>query len=378
MRNTRDTVVGWLIQLAVLALIVSLAAQLSLNAYDALALRGLLPSFHFLFETAGFDIGEVFLPYSRSSSYLLAFACGILNTLYVSLVASILATFLGLGIALMRISPNILSRAMGSTYVHFFRNIPLLLLLIFWKGAVFNLLPSLEEAHVLPGSILLSNRGLAMPFFDANLGLWEWLIATEIAFLVAAPFVIFLPFFKQRRRTSLLLLFVLSATTLFFAVPERPTLGISYPEVGTYNTTGGLAFSPEFLALTSGLILFEAAFMAEVIRSGLLAVPKGQKEASLALGLTNLQTIRLVTLPQAMRLITPPMISQYLNLIKNTSLAVYIGYPDLFAVAGTIFNQTGRSVEVILLVMSTYLFFSLSTSWILNIYNERTRWGRPK
>ena len=272
--------------------------------------RRIASGFGFLGREAGFEIGEsAFLRYDASDSYFRALVVGLTNTLAVAVVGIILATILGTFIGLFRLSKNFLLRMLSAAYVEFIRNVPLLVQLFFWYAVITEGMPGPREAlSPLPG-VFLSNRGLFFPSFSG------------------------------------------------------------VPELQGFNFTGGLAVSPEFAALLFGLVTYTAGFIAEIVRAGILAVDRGQGEAAHALGLTRTQTTRLIILPQALRVIIPPMTSQYLNLTKNSSLAVAIGYPDLVSIANTTMNQTGQAIEGIAIIMAVYLTISLSISAFMNWYN---------
>lgn len=374
-----ERVLGVLSQIIVVGVVFGLLGYFYNNMITALREQlGVAINYGFLRSTAGFDIGESLISYSRADTYLRAFIVGLLNTLQVAVLGIIFATLLGVVIGVMRLSTNFLVSRIASVYIDVFRNIPLLLLLIFWAQAVFFKLPRVQEALILPGPIYLSNRGVAVPW-GVPTDSWDTyrlilLVGLILAFVVARLLK------EQGKRTGRMPLitlwwlatFVAVAVVGWFVVPQPLTL--TTPELVGFNTQGGRVFSQQLMALLSGLIIYTAAFIAETVRAGIQAVSKGQREASTALGLTGFQTLRLIIFPQALRVIIPPLTSQYLNLTKNSSLAIAVGYPDLFAVAGnTILNQTGRAIEVFSLVMSIYLFFSLTTSFFMNIYNQRIR-----
>ena len=335
-------------------------------------------SFSFLGQAAGFDIGESLIEYSREKTYARAFLVGLLNTFQVAFLGILFATALGILIGVMRLSTNFLINRIAAVYIDFFRNIPLLVLLIFWAQAVFLKLPRVREAIVLPGPIFLSNRGVAVPWGIPSDSWGAYLIV--LAAGVALGAIIAWLLREQGKRTgrmpliTLWFLVTVAAVGLvgWLLLPQPMTLDQPYLE--GFNTKGGKILSQQFMALLSGLIIYTAAFIAEVVRAGIQSVSRGQREASTALGLTPAQTLRLIIFPQALRVIIPPLTSQYLNLTKNSSLAIAIGYPDLFAVAGnTILNQTGREIEMFTMIMGTYLSLSLLTSLLMNIYNRRIR-----
>lgn len=365
-------------QVVFLALVGGFFYYLYHNMMVALAQRGLLPSFHWLRLTAGFDIGETLIPYSRASTYGRALVVGVLNTLLVSFLGIIFATLLGIVVGVARLSGNWLVSRLAAFYVEALRNIPLLVLLVFWYTGLFLKLPRPKEAIALPGPIYLSNRGVAIPWGVPTpafrLYLWVLLFAVMVAAIVAWQLTLV---GKRTGRPPLVMLWTLVtffgiAVIGWFVLPQRP-LQWSFPELRGFNMVGGRVLSPEFSALLSGLVIYTSAYIGEVVRAGIQSVSKGQYEAARALGLSGFQTLRLIIFPQALRVIVPPLTSQYLNLTKNSSLAVYIGYPDLYSVSGTIHNQTGRAVEVTLIMMGVYLFFSLSTSAFMNWYNRKIR-----
>ena len=335
-------------------------------------------SFSFLSQTAGFDIGESLIEYSRGKTYARAFVVGLLNTFQVAFLGIIFATALGIVIGVMRLSTNFLVNRIAAVYIDIFRNIPLLVLLIFWADAVFLKLPRVREAIIMPGPIFLSNRGVAVPWGSPTDSWSAFLFVLGAGVVLGAVVAYILR--EQGKRTgrmpliTLWFLVTVAAVGLvgWIVLPQPMTL--DQPFLEGFNTQGGKTLSQQFMALLSGLIIYTASFIAEVVRAGIQSVSKGQREASTALGLSPAQTLRLIIFPQALRVIIPPLTSQYLNLTKNSSLAIAIGYPDLFAVAGnTILNQTGREIEMFTLIMGTYLSLSLLTSLLMNIYNRRIR-----
>lgn len=348
------------------------------NMVTGLQRQGTTLGFSFLQGTAGFDIAETSITYSRTSTYAQAFLVGLLNTLQVSLVGIILSTILGTILGVARMSSNLLVRNLSAAYLELMRNLSLLVFLIFWYLAVFLKLPRVAEAVIWPGQIHLTNRGIGLPWGlpTETYESYRWILWAGLAAAVLVALV--LHYIGKRTGkpplTALwaLLTFAAFAVVGWFVVPSAP-LSLDYPSVQGLNMVGGKVVTPEFMALLSGLVLYTAAFIGEVVRAGLQAVSKGQVEASRAIGLTGFQTLRLVVFPQAMRVIIPPLTSQYLNLTKNSSLAIAVGFPDMFYVSNTILNQSGRAVEMISLVMLTYLTFSLVTSWFMNWYNQRTQ-----
>lgn len=374
-----ERILAVLTQVIVVIVVAGVLYFLYSNLMAALRVRFSNPiSFDFWGQTASFDIKESLIQYSRSSTYGRAFAVGLLNTLLVAILGIGFATIFGILIGVMRLSSNFLVSRIAALYVDFFRNIPLLLLLIFWSQAVFLKLPRVQEAVVLPGPIFLSQRGVAVPWGTPT-DAWPLFLYTLLDGLVVAVVVgLILAQISQRTRykpiISLWVVLIFLAVVVVRGLLIPTPLIMSYPELVGFNTRGGRVLSPEFMAILSGLVIYTAAFIAEIVRSGIQAVAKGQREAASALGLTSFQTLRLIIFPQALRIIIPPLTSQYLNLTKNSSLAIAVGYPDLFAVAGnTIRNQTGREIEVFLLVMGVYLTLSLITSLLMNLYNRRIR-----
>ena len=335
-------------------------------------------TFSFLTQTAGFDIGESLIEYSRERTYLRAFVVGLLNTFQVAVLGIIFATALGILIGVMRLSTNFLVSKTAAVYIDIFRNIPLLVLLIFWAQGVFLKLPRVADAIVLADAFYLSNRGVAIPWGLPTDSWGTYLIVLAAGIIAGAVLAYFLREHGKRtgRMPLVTLWFIVTVAAVgligWIVLPQPMTLDVPFLE--GFNTQGGKILSQQFMALLSGLIIYTAAFIAEVVRAGIQSVSKGQREAATALGLTAAQTLRLIIFPQALRVIIPPLTSQYLNLTKNSSLAIAIGYPDLFAVAGnTILNQTGREIEMFTMIMGTYLSLSLLTSFLMNIYNRRIR-----
>lgn len=365
-------------QIAFVFILAALLGYLFRNMLAALRQQGLALGFSFLGLTAGFDIGEFLIPYGRSSTYLAAFEVGLLNTALVSLLGIMLATVLGVIIGVARLSRNILVQGLARFYIEFLRNIPLLVLLIFWYTGFFLKLPRVNQATPGPGGVLLTNRGIAIPWGSPTGTYPTYLLILALAILVAALTAAFCIWRGRRTgRTPLvwawsLLAFMIVASAGWFVLPGAPLL-LEFPTLKGLRIVGGRQLTPEFMALLSGLAIYTSAFIADVVRAGIQSVPKGQVEAAKAIGLKDFQLLRLIVFPQALRVIIPPLTSHYLNLTKNSSLAVAIGYPDLFSVSGTVLNQSGRAVEVIALVMAVYLSLSLLTSLLMNWYNRRIR-----
>jgi general L-amino acid transport system permease protein len=338
--------------------------------------RGISLSYRFLSEPAGFPISESTIEYDTSMSFGRAFLVGLINTLNVSVIGIILATMIGFIVGMARLSSNWLFARIAVAYIEFHRNIPLLVLLFLWYFAVFNRFPSVKESIRFPGPTYMNMRGLYLA--------WPRLSDTGTLFIgfVIGGFILGILLWvilrrirEQSGRETYFVPISLAVVVIFpvigwFASGGSP-LRIDVPILTGFNFIGGLRVTPEYSALLVGLTLYTAAFIAEVFRAGIQAVQRGQTEAARSLGLKNSQVLGFVVIPQAMRVIIPPLISQFLNLTKNSSLALAIGYPDLFAVGKITINQAGRAVPVFLMIMLTYLALSLLTSFVLNIYNRR-------
>ena len=368
--------VAYQVVLCVLVVLVVYAA--ASNAVDNLKRANVASGFGFWDQAAGFDISQTLIEYSASiSTYGTAFWVGLLNTLLVGAMGIVIATILGFTVGISRLSKNWLLAKVATGYVETIRNIPLLLQLLFWYNAVLKALPDIRDSHRFFGSYL-NNRGLFVPepLRDPGFG---WV---EIAILIGIAGASAFYYWARKRQMAtgqqapialVTLGLVVGLPFVVFLLLGMP-LHFDAPQVGRFNITGGLALQPEFVALLLGLSVYTAAFIAEVVRAGILAVSHGQTEASYSLGMKSGPTLRLIVVPQAMRVIVPPLTSQYLNLIKNSSLAVAVGYPDLVQVfTGTVLNQTGQAVEVVAITMLVYLFISLFTSLLMNIYNSRVK-----
>ncbi len=364
------------IQVIVIVAVGLLVAFMTRNLMTAMNERGLGFGFSFLNRSAGFDISESPIPYSSADTYGTAFLVGLLNTLFVSAVGIVLATVLGILVGIARLSPNWLLRRITSAYVELMRNTPLLVQLVLIYFAVLLQLPSVAQTLAFPGAIFLNQRGVFLPGPQLNSTLPVWLafVAGGIGVLLIARRVSRARADEGRPIRGLRAagwVLMAAIVTLGWVVAGPVTFDL--PVRDRFNFSGGLALSPEFTALLVGLVLYTAAFIGEVVRGGIQAVRPGQREAARALGLSEGDVLRLIVFPQALRVIVPPLTSQYLNLAKNSSLAVAIGYPDLFKVGQTMANQTGQPVPVIMLIMGTYLGISLVTSLIMNIYNRRVQ-----
>ena len=365
-------------QVIFIAAVLFIGYLISRNMVAGLRKQGMTLGLDFIKGTSGFDIGEKLIDYSRSSTYLRAFAVGLLNTLLVSVLGIIFSTIFGIVLGVARLSSNFLINRLASFYLELIRNLSLLVFLIFWYLGVFLKLPRVNDAVIWPGPIYLTNRGVGVPWGipTASFGTYRWILLFGLLLAIGVAYYLR----EQGRRTGRPPLTAAWATGTFlivgiigwFVLPASP-LQWDFPYVKGLNLSGGKILSPEFMALTSGLVLYTAAFIGEVVRAGIQSVSKGQVEAARALGLNGFQTLRLVVFPQALRVIIPPLTSQYLNLTKNSSLAIAVGFSDLFYVSNTIINQSGRAVEMITLVMATYLTISLLTSVFMNWYNQRIR-----
>jgi general L-amino acid transport system permease protein len=346
------------------------------TAAGNLARSHVASGFGFWNNIAGFDISQTLIDYSaQGSTYGRAFWVALLNTLVVAVVGIVLATMLGFAVGIARLSQNFLVERLATWYVELIRNVPLLLQLLFWYNAVLKALPEFAASLALPGGVLLNNRGLFLPKPDFAGGA-QILAVLGAAMLLA---VVFNRIAGRSKgfwgaigvRAAVTLAILIGLPVAVLVVTGTP-VAFDYPQVGRFNVRGGLEVLPEFVALVVGLVVYTAAFIAEVVRAGLLSVSRGQTEAAQALSLGRLQTLRLIVIPQAMRVIIPPLTNQYLNLTKNSSLAVAIGYPDLVNVFfGTVANQTNQAVEAIVLTMAVYLGLSLVTALVMNLYNAR-------
>jgi general L-amino acid transport system permease protein len=363
-------------QVALVGLVVGIAGAAAYNAAENLAHAHIATGFGFWNNTAGFDISQTLIPYSASTStFGRAFWVGLLNTLLVSGLGIVLATLLGFFIGIARLSRNWLVARLAGGYVELIRNIPLLLQILFWYNAVLKSLPELRSSIALPGRAFLNNRGLFLPRPEFGPGFGAVLLALLLGFAAAALLRLWAR--RRQERTGVQRPILWPALGLICGLPlatfvlAGDPLSFSFPEMGRFNIRGGLEILPEFAALLIALSVYTAAFIAEVVRAGVLAVPSGQTEAANALGLRSGLTLRLVVVPQAMRVIVPPLTSQYLNLIKNSSLAVAIGYPELFQVfTGSVLNITGQAVEVVAITMAVYLAISLFTSLLMSLYGR--------
>ena len=370
-----------LFQVLFLLGVILLLAILYRNMLAGLHGLGLTLNLNFLQDEAGFGISEG-IPYEPSDTYLRAFWVGIVNTLRVSIIGIICATLLGLLFGIARLSSNWLIRTIAAAYVECFRNIPLLLQILFWYTAVVGQLPKVRESISLFGGVFINNRGIYLPSPEPASGLKIWLWFLSAGLILAV--ILYIVRWRQLQQLDrpgfrakwALPAFLIVALCGWFLTPGSP-FTLDLPALQGFNYSGGMRFTPEFSALLIGLSIYTSAFIAEVVRSGIQSVVKGQREAARAVGLKEGEILRLVILPQAIPIIVPPLTSQYLNLAKNSSLAVAIGFPDLFSVGNTTLTQTGQSIPVFAMVMASYLVMSLATSAAMNWYNRRiTRIGQ--
>lgn len=367
---------AWLFQILAILAVVAVAIYLIHNTINNLSSRGITSGFAFLDRSAGFGIVQHLIDYQQGDTYGRVFLVGLLNTLLVSALCIVFASFLGFFLGLARLSDNWLLRKLSTVYIETFRNIPPLLQIFFWYFAVLRNLPGPRQAASALDMVFLSNRGLYIPSPQLGEGILAFVLSAAIAIVLSVGLFRFNRMHQmktgQLRRTwptavGLIVLLPLVAHWLFGAA-----LHWDIPLLRGFNFRGGMVLIPELAALTLALSVYTSAFIAEIIRAGIQAVPYGQHEAARSLGLPNTVTLRQVIIPQALRVIIPPLTSQYLNIVKNSSLAAAIGYPDMVSLfAGTVLNQTGQAIETIAITMSVYLIISLSISLLMNIYNRR-------
>ncbi len=367
---------GFVLQLLFVAVIAWISYEIVSNASENLKAQRITAGFGFLANTAGFDVSQNLIPYSGSDTYTRVFFVGLLNTLLVSLIGVFFATLIGFLVALGRLSPNWLLARISGGYVELVRNLPLLFQILFWYLAVLAALPNPRQSIALFGSFFLSNRGLVIPKPIGDPGFEPFLLAILIAVVASVGLWRYSRWqlfqhgkmFKVWPYMLGLLIGLPLMSALIFGAP----VSFEVPVLKGFNFSGGSRVIPEFVALTLALSTYTAAFIAEIVRAGILSVHKGQMEAGASLGLQRGSALRLIVIPQALRVILPPLTNQYLNLTKNSSLAVAIGYPDLVSVfAGTTLSQTGQAIEIIGITMGVYLLISLVTSAIMSFYGWR-------
>ena len=363
-------------QLVLIAVIVTVVWGASHYAVQNMAKLGVPLNFGFWDQTAGFEISQSLISYSAVSTYGRAFWVGLLNTLLVSAIGIVFATVLGFLIAIFRLMPNWIVSKLATVYVELFRNIPLLLQLLFWYNVVLKSLPAPRQSVSVFGIAFLNTRGLILP--SPVFGDKAWAVGAALAIGIAASVAFSIWATRRREQTGRQLPVIWIDLALILGLPILAYLALGLPirfdipQLKGFNFIGGKPVFPELAALVLGLSIYTGAFIAEIVRAGIQAVGRGQHEAAEALGLRSNVILRLVVIPQAMRVIIPPLTNQYLNLIKNSSLAVFIGYPDLVQVfAGTVLNQTGAAVQCMAVTMGVYLAISLVTSSAMNYYNRR-------
>jgi general L-amino acid transport system permease protein len=367
---------GFAVQIVFVAALVWIGYEIVANARANLEAQRITSGFGFLDHTAGFDVSQNLIPYTGSDTYTRVFFVGLLNTLLVSVIGIFFATLIGFLVALGRLSPNWLLSRISGGYVEAIRNVPLLFQILFWYLAVLGALPNPRQSISLFGSFFLSNRGLVIPKPIGNPGFEPFVLAVLIAIVAAVGL------WRYSRRQLFdsgrvikvwpYVLGLLIGLPLVTALVSGAPVKFEIPELRGFNFAGGSRVIPEFVALTLALSTYTAAFIAEIVRAGILSVHTGQMEAGSSLGLHRGAVLRLIVIPQAMRVILPPLTNQYLNLTKNSSLAVGIGYPDLVSVfAGTTLSQTGQAIEIIGITMGVYLRISLVTSAIMSFYGWR-------
>ena len=355
--------------------VVMVAVFLFHNASANLARQNIATGFSYLWREAGFVISQSPITYQPADTYARALLVGILNTIRVSALAVVLATIIGTLVGIGRLSSNPLLSRLMMVYVEILRNVPLLLLLFLCYAVIVSSLPPVREALQILPSFYLSNGGLMIPYVKWSDAL-SWI---AIAFVLGAVGAVVVARILRAKRVAMgverrrwpLVVLTLFGPALVLALVLRPTLSVDFPEIGRFRIAGGAQLMPEFVALLVGLTLSASANVAEIVRSGITAIKKGQWEAASSLGLRRSLSLRLVILPQSLRVIIPPMTSTYLNIFKNSSLAIAIGYPDLVMVSNTTMNQTGQAIEPIALFMLVYLSLSLAISAFMNWYNAR-------
>jgi general L-amino acid transport system permease protein len=366
---------GVFYQVLTVALVALFVWMVTQNTINNLAKANIASGFDFLEGRAGFDIAQSLIPYSSDSTYGRALIVGLLNTLQVAFFGIITASILGFVVGIARLSKNWLIARLAQVYVEIFRNIPPLLVILFWYKGVISVLPQARDSIAMPLSSYLNNRGLFFP--KAIWGDGAWMIGVALLVAIIASIVIFRWARKRQAATGQQFRSGWTAIGLIIGLPMLTFLVIGspvtfdYPVAGRFNLTGGSTIGPEFISLYLALSFYTASFIAEIVRGGILAVPKGQTEAASALGIRPNVTTRLVIIPQAMRIIIPPLTSQFLNLTKNSSLAVAVGFADVVAVGGTMLNQTGQAVEIVALWLVIYLSLSVTTALFMNWFNAK-------
>ena len=368
---------GVFFQIGVLGLFTLLAWYLISNTLHNIENQSIATGFGFINKESAFEIGESLIPYSSADTYGRALIVGALNTIKVSFIGIVLTVILGTIVGVARLSTNWLVSKLAAIYIEVMQDIPVLLQLFFWYAIFYESFPSPRQALNPVAGLFLTNRGVTMAVLEAHPAHRYMLIAFLVGCLLA--YAIKRWSRKRQERTGQMFPVFWTSLAIIVGLPLAvwaafgAPLAVDIPELRGFNFVGGMTLSPEFIALLLGLVLYTAAFVAEVVRAGISAVSKGQTEAAMSIGLRQSQILNLVILPQALRVIIPPLTSQMLNLTKNSSLAVAIGFPDFVSVANTTINQTGQSIEGVALIMAVYLFFSLSTSVFMNWYNKKVK-----
>lgn len=379
MRALRNQKVrGILFQILTILGLIAFLWYIGSNTMTNIEQRGIKTGFDFIDSTAGFSIDETPIEFSSTDTHGRVFLVGLSNTLIIAFFGIIFSTILGLIIGVLRLSNNWIIKKLAAAYIDIFRNIPILLQILFWYNVVLSALPSPKQSIDFFGSIFINNRGLYIPMPELN----STTISVLLSFVAILIGTIFLNRWANKKQEEtgkdfpviLVVLGTIIIVPIIAYFVGGSNFNFDYPKLGGFNFNGGKVISPEFLALTFALVIYTATFIAEAVRSGIEAVSKGQKEAAASIGLSSYQALKLVVLPQAIRIAIPPIINQYLNLAKNSSLAAAIGYPEIVTVfAGTSLNQTGQAMEILAITMLVYLTISLVVSALLNWLNYKMK-----
>ena len=376
---------AWLYQALFIIGVIGICWLLIDTLLGNLARQGIVTGLGFLDNNAGFGVIFSLIDYSESDSYGRVFFVGLLNTLLVAGLGILFSTILGFVLGIARLSHNFLARNIASAYIGLFRNVPLLLHLFFWYFAILQPLPGPKQSLDIANTFFLNNRGLYIPTLvdNANTTTWQYTIGL---LLVIVTLLFLQSNYKRKNNNQIgqstpskkaIVLLIFTGIIIFLSIFVGSPYDLNIPIFGRFNFSGGTVIIPELIALVLALSLYTAAYIAEIVRAGIESVPKGQKEASHSLGLSPTDSLRFVIIPQALRLIIPPLTNQYLNLTKNSSLAAAIAYPDLVSIfAGTVLNQTGQAVEIIGITMLVYLSISIVISLIMSLYEKKARWSQ--
>ena len=371
-----ERILKWTAQIISGVIIIGVLIWVAINFVEGANQRGMSLNFKFLSDPAEFPISDPVLPYDPSKSFGYAFLVGLVKTVLVSTLGIFFATIIGVMVGIARLSSNWLVNKLALFYIEFNRNIPLLVLLFIFYFPIFNQLPQVKESITLGEVVVLNSRGIYLTWPRMTTIGIIWIIVIFLSVVLAA--VAFIQLQKKQIETGKDTYYGLISLTILLAAPllgllifRSSLVNWDVPVLEGFNYSGGMRLTPEFTALLIGLSIYTAAFIAEVVRAGILSVSKGQREAAQAIGLNNVQVLNLVIFPQALRVIIPPLISQYLNLTKNSSLAFFIGYQEVFSVGKIAINQAGRAIPIFAMVMLVYLALSLFTSFIMNWYNRR-------